>query len=253
MIDKSRCLVAATALGLAGQAWGASFVNGGFEEGTLNGWTGGGGLWTSAATSAPLSPASYAGGTPNNAVMNVGIDPITGANTVYGGAHSVRVNDSVNNRSVSTLSQSVSNYTENNIFFAWNAVLEESHNLGDSDHFSLTLVDDTTSTTIVSRAYSSAGSIGSGTTGVTWSTFGDWFSSGWVVENIDLVALGAVGHDFTLSLLAADCPYSGHAGYVYLDGFGSVTPPTGGNVPAPGALALLGIGAIALGAARRRS
>ena len=28
---------------------------------------------------------------------------------------------------------------------------------------------------------------------------------------------GAIGHDFILTLQASDCPYSGHAGYTYLD------------------------------------
>ena len=157
----------------------------------------------------------------------------------------------MNNRSVSTISQTVNNYTDNSIFFAWNAVLEDSHGLADSDYFSLTLRDDTVGTNLVSRAYSSAGSIGSGTSGVTWTQFGNWYSSGWVVEQIDLAALSAVGHDFTLTLLASDCPYSGHAGYVYLDGFGAVNPPTG-QVPEPGSLALLGLGFAGLAAARQR-
>ena len=121
----------------------------------------------------------------------------------------------------------------------------------DSDYFSLTLTDDTLGTTLVSRAYSSAGSIGAGTTGVTWTNHGGWFSNDWTVETINLAALGAIGHDFTLTLLASDCPYGGHAGYVYLDGFGAVRPPQG--VPEPASLALLGIGLAGLGFARRKA
>ncbi len=250
MVKTRHMAAAVAAMALASQAWGASFVNGGFEDGNLNGWTGGGGYWYGGG--APVNPSAYAGGTPNNTIMSGGVDPITGANTVYNGSYSVRVNDSNNNYSVSTLTQSVTNYTDDKIFFAWNAVLEDSHGLTDSDYFSLTLVDNTTGQTLVSRAYSSAGSIGSGASGVTWTQYGWWYSSGWVTEEIDLVALGAVGHDFTLTLLASDCPYGGHAGYVYLDGFGAVAPPPG-NVPVPGALALLGIGALGLGVARRKA
>lgn len=233
----------------AGPAQANSFINGDFETGTLAGWTGGGGSWFGGG--APVNPVVYNGGTPNNTITSAGVDPITGASRVYGGAHSVRVNDNVNNYSVSTLRQSVTNYTDNGIFFAWNAVLESSHGLFDSDYFSLNLRDDTTSTDIVDRGYSSAGPIGGGTPGVIWTPFGNWFSSGWVVESIDLVALGAVGHDFTLTLLASDCPYGGHAGYVYLDGFGSITPPPG-NVPEPGSLVLMGLGVAGLAAIRRK-
>lgn len=251
MIKIRHVAAAIAVIGLSSPAFADTFVNGGFENGDLTGWTGGGGTWQGSPLP-PVNPSVYAGGTPNNTIMSGGVDPFTGANRVYGGSYSVRVNDSLNNYSVSTLTQSVTNYTDTNIYFAWNAVLEASHGLNDSDYFSLTLVDNTTGNTLVSRAYSSAGSIGSGTSGVTWTNYSGWYSSGWVVENIDLVALNAVGHDFTLTLLASDCPYGGHAGYVYLDGFGAVTPPSG-STPVPGALALLGIGALGLGFTRRKS
>ena len=238
-----------------GSVQAATFINGDFEAGSLTGWTGGGGSFTSG--SAPINPSTYVGGPANNTIVGIGTDSITGASTTYGGQYAVRVNDSINNYSVSTLTQTVNNYTDSSIFFAWNAVLEASHGLTNSDYFSLTLRDLTTSTDLVSRGYSSAGSIGGGTTGVTWSTFGRWYSTGWVVEQIDLTTAGAgntsiVGHDFALTLLASDCPFGGHAGYVYLDGFGGTIPTQGGGVPEPASLALMGLGVAAAAATRRK-
>lgn len=251
---KKTKIALAISLMVSSTAFASSFVNGGFENGDLSGWTGGGGSWTG-SPAAPVPPSTYNAGAPNNTLMTGGADPYTGASRVYGGSYSVRLNDNVNNYSVSTLRQAVTGYTDPNIYFAWNAVLQSSHGLTNSDYFSLVLHDDTANVDVVSRAYSSAGSIGAGTTGVTWTCYGTGcsfgggvWSSGWVVESID--TSGALnGHDFTLTMLASDCPYGGHWGYAYLDGFGAAPPqPT----PEPETLALLGLGLLGLGAARRR-
>jgi hypothetical protein len=234
---------------MTGVVQAADFVNGGFETGDFTGWTQGGGYWYGGA--APINPATYDGGPPNNYIMSGGTDPYTGAPTVYNGKYSVRANDNYNNYSVSTIKQSVTNYTQNNIYFAWNAVLEGSHGLYDSDYFSLTLRDDSKGIDVVSRAYSSAGAIGAGTSGVTWTLYSGYvYSSDWVTEQIDLVKLGLVGDDFTLTLLASDCPYGGHWGYAYLDGFGG-TPPVQ-STPEPATLLLLGFGLAGLATLRKK-
>ena len=54
-----------------------------------------------------------------------------------------------------------------------------------------------------------------------------------------------------LSVLAADCQQTGHTGYVYLDGFGAVTPPAGG-VPEPATWAMMIMGFGAMGGMMRR-
>lgn len=61
--------------------------------------------------------------------MTPGPDPIVGTllNRVYNGGYAARINDWYNNYSVSVISQTVTNYTDPHIYFAWAAVLESSH------------------------------------------------------------------------------------------------------------------------------
>jgi PEP-CTERM motif len=223
--------------GIAVPAYAGSFVNGGFEDGTLNGWTQGGGYWQGEW---PINPNDYlpGGSTYNpgymvNTVVAPGADPIVGnlLNRVYSGNYSARVNDWNNNNSISVISQTVQNYTDPNIYFAWAAVLESSHGTTDSDNFILKLTDDSLGKTLYQVAFNSADAQYS----QLFHQYGYWFYTDWQVQQLDVSQFQ--GDTFTLTLLGSDCPYGGHAGYVYLDGFGAAPPS---RVPEPSSLILLG-------------
>jgi hypothetical protein len=162
---------------------------------------------------------------------------------VYSGNYSGRVNDSYNNYSVSVISQTVNNWQDDHIYFAWAAVLQASHTSTDSDNFTLKLTDNNTNTVLYQVSYNSYdnGPI------FHYNANNGWYWTDWQVQDLDTSAIK--GHDLTLTLLGSDCPYGGHAGYVYLDGFGKAPPsPT----PIPGSLLLLGSGLLGLSVLRRR-
>ena len=187
---------------IASTAYADDFVNGGFESNSLTGWTQGGGSFTSSLSSPYILDASaYVGGTPTNSVVGVGNDPILFAagvtlSRVYSGNYAVRVNDSNNNQSVSTVSQTVANYGSTSINFAWSAVLEgASHGQADTDSFSLKIVDNTTSTVIKSISYNAAAPSTSSL--FTYNSTAGVYYSGWQSETVTTIA----GHSYTITCL----------------------------------------------------
>ena len=148
-------LVLVSCLAVASPVFAGTFSNGGFEDGTFNSWNQGAGYWNGYW---PIIPTDFMpGGTyydmgyNASAIVTPGPDPIVGnlLNRVYNGSYAARVNDSYQNNSVSVISQSVTNYTDPFIYFAWAAVLEASHGSTDSDNFTLQLTDDTTHTALL--------------------------------------------------------------------------------------------------------
>jgi len=252
-------MVMLTAAMVPSAAFAQSFVNGGFEAGNASGWVQGGGNRANILNSA-LNPNNFVpgdGGARSSIIAAGTIDPNVGAalgSTVYSGNFSYRVENTTNGGFASVLRQEVKNYQDPDIFFAWKAVLEGAHGTNDAATMVITLQDLTTGLTLISRQYNAASGGGGVDPRFTFAG-GNYFTPQWQIEQLNIGA-GLAGHDFLLSVLAADCEPTGHFGYVYLDGFGAVTPPPidPGAVPEPAtwAMMLTGFGLVGSGMRYRR-
>ena len=240
----------------------ASFVNGNFETGDASGWTIGGGYRGNVLNpnldakdllpGGSLYSASVAAG--HSSIVTAGLDPNTGnqLNRVYSGDFSWRVEDLTIGGYASVISQKVDNYSDAEIFFAWAAVLEAQHGQTDAATMKIFLRDLTIGDVLISREYNAASNQSGVDPRFRYENTTGFFWTPWQIEQLTLPA-DRLGHSFELSVLASDCEPTGHAGYLYLDGFGAVAPP-GATTPEPSTFFLMaaGFGVVGLGLRRRR-
>lgn len=201
------------------------FINGGFETGDLTGWTQGSGTWIAGQYDPAASPPVYIDpttltGPGISTVVSTGFDPVvTTLPMVYAGNNAVRINFAngfpSGGRDASWISQTVTSYASSTINFAWSAVLQNGGHPADQQaHFYIQVVDVTSgaNTVVYTVSYNASSPNIS-------LTSGGALYSGWQAETVAVTQ----GHDYKVTLLAADCSQGGHYGYVYLDGFGLVS------------------------------
>jgi len=212
----------------------SSFVNGDFESGNSNGWVVGGGHRKSFSSS-EIQPKDYfPGGSYYNSTIakrHSGIvvsadDPLLKTlmpKITHNGKYAWRIEDVDKGGYVSVISQQINNYYCLNIYFAWLAVLENGkHDSANSSVMIIELKDATMGDTLLMRHYDArAGSDGVDT---RFKTKGSYFyTPSWQIEQLTIDS-NRTGHNFTLTVLVADCQPTGHKGYVYIDSFGGVAP-----------------------------
>lgn len=252
-------LTVVMALLLASPAFAdVAFVNGGFEDGNFNNWTinasGGGPAVTMPGTGVTDYSVANSwwptGGNHIATVVTSGTDPNVGINRTYNGSSAGRVGDDRfwggEPYQYSSIEQStvVTGTTAGHLYFAWAAVLETSyHDYYSTPYFEVKVTNDTQNTGIYDvKKYEGDGGF--------WTTLGAWQYStgnnviypGWYIEDIDLTGKAAIGDSLTLEAIARDCIPTGHAMYVYLDGFGGAPPPPPGVIPEPCTMLLFGTG-----------
>jgi hypothetical protein len=265
-------ILAVAAIALASTPAWAVFQNGGFEAGSFANWTQTAGrnqglLGTPPFTSASLNIA--AGGAFRGFVRTTGFTDPRAPTLVLprAGTFTAQVNHETQAGGfMSSISQqdAITNADRDpsdgllHVRFSYAAVLEDSGHSDNQRPFFFVRLRNITTGTILFEDFTYEQQPGktflSGPGGYRYTAF----------TNVDVVVPdAALGNTLEIQALASDCSPTAHAGYVYLDGFGSTVigppgpPPGPVEVPTLSEWALillsLGLGGVALMSYRRQS
>lgn len=240
----------------------AIFTNGGFESGDFTGWTQSNGINNGLTLPEPFTGASInlgAGGAFRGEVVTTGAVDLVGAPITlpFAGKFTARVNNAATGGIANGIAQQDTitaadrDPSDNKLHvrFAYAVVLEDPSHDHENQPFFYLSVRNVTKSTVLFEDFSFAGQTGTQFQPVPNNT--DYLYLNW--KQADIVVPDAdEGDVIEVYLLASDCEPQGHAGYAYLDGFGSrvVVPPGKVVTPVPtmGEISLLALGLLLAGA-----
>ncbi len=270
--ETTKRLAVLAALAMVASPAAAIFTNGGFEVSSFAGWTQtvGTNLGLTGVppfTSGSLNIGAPGGHTFDGAFVGAAVDPqaptlvLPRAGTVTARIGSTIVGgfiDSISQQDAITNADRDAGDNLLHVRFSYAAVLQDSGHPDNQRPFFFVRLRNITKATTLFEDFTYEQQPGktflSGPPPWRYTNF----------ANVDIVVPNAdLGDTLEIQALASDCQPTGHAGYVYLDGFGSsVVPPgpgAGPTTPIPtlsewALIALsLGLGVVALYSHRRRS
>jgi hypothetical protein len=210
----------------------AIFTNGGFETGNFTGWTKVKGYNNGLKGSPPFSLSSlnvdFTYGTELLSTVGAIQDPRTDNLLPLPGAgkYTAKINDENSSSHFNAISQQdlISEADRGSdgklhVKFSYAAVLEDPQHNPEEQPFFYVLLRDVTNGQILYSEFTYSNQPGRSFHTSTYG-YSTWKWTDW--NNIDItVPDSSVGHTLEIAVAAADCSLGAHAGYVYLDGFGS--------------------------------
>ncbi|MBU1043266.1 MAG: hypothetical protein KJ915_02570 [Candidatus Omnitrophica bacterium] len=199
----------------------ALFTNGGFEDGTLNGWTVRTGQ-TFYGGVGGIDEVSWNGMSgPGAVIIGSGYaDPYSPFDGPFYGNYMAMINDGSGGYHATQLSQADTVTAADlatdglyHLYFGWGAVINNpsGHPYEDQPFFDINVLVNGVSQYHVEMAGNNAGAGG-------WTAGGSNFYYNSSSQDINILALGDT---VEVVLSAVDCGWGAHGGYAYIDGFGS--------------------------------